>query len=346
MSTVKKTPIAVIGTDSHLKKDNEDLVISCFEQTVGLMNELGIKVFCHGGDFFTTRNAQPEASLRTAKNIFQMFNGISYWQMPGNHDKTSLDSENSYLDVFDKYCNLITGGSYMDFDEIEDCNVRLHFIPYFKEDGSYKDYLKKALENIDTARKNVLLTHIAVTGVKNNDASEVENSLTSKMFEKFDSVLVGHYHNRSKVGKNIHYIGSMYAGNYGEDNEKGVTVLYNDGSFEYFQLDFPHYVKVVVEAGNKEELKKAKTEHEGSENNVRLVFKGEKTKMEAINKTELEELGFDIKYEDETKIINKQIAEGELIMFNRSNLKEAFAEFCKAGEIKNTAKGEKYLELI
>jgi len=342
---MKKVPIAVIGTDSHLKKDNEDLVISVFKQTVALMKELNVPTFCHAGDFFTARNAQPEGSLRTAKTIYNLFYDEEYdldvYQIPGNHDKTELDSENSYLDVFDKYCNLIKNYNHLDLS-----GVRLHFVPYFKENGSYKDYLKKATKNLHKEKKNILITHIAISGVKNNDGSEVENEITSKLFAKFDTVMTGHYHNRSKVGKNIHYIGSMYAGNYGEDNEKGLTVLYNDGSFEYFQLEFPHYIKVEVKAGNKAALKKVQQEHKDSENHVRLVFKGEKKKLEAVDKVSLEELGFDVKYEDETKIINKQIAEGELIMFNRSNLKEAFTEFCKAGDIKDTATGEYYLEQI
>lgn len=337
----KKQPIAVIGTDSHLKKDNEDLVISVFEQAQELMADLAVDTFCHAGDFFTTRNAQPEASLRTAKKIFKMFSNYNYFQIPGNHDKTELDSENSFLDVFDKYCSLITGTHYVDLD-----GVRVHFIPYFKEDGNYKDYLKKAVKNIDKENFNVLITHIAVSGVKNNDGSEVENTLSSKLFAKFDNVLVGHYHNRSKIGKNIHYIGSMYAGNYAEDNEKGVTVLYNDGSFEYFQLDFPHYVKVVVEAGNKEELKEARTKHAESEDHVRLVFKGEKQKLETINKVELQDLGFDVKYEDETKIIKKKITDDELVVYNRSNLKDAFEKFCEEAEIEDTERGEQYLEVI
>lgn len=341
----KKKPIAVIGTDSHLKKDNEELVISCFQQVKDLMLELNVQTFCHGGDFFTTRNAQPETSLRTAKTIFNMFwedeEDLDYYQIPGNHDKTELDSENSYLDVFDKYCNLIKNYNHLDLD-----GVRIHFIPYFKEDGSYKDYLEKATKNLHKENFNVLITHIAVNGVKNNDGSAVENTLTSILFAKFDSVLVGHYHNRSKIGKNIHYIGSMYAGNYGEDNEKGVVVLYNDGTHEYFQLDFPHYVKVMIDASDKEAIKKAQKDHKDTQNHVRLIFKGEKTKLDTIDKKVFEEQGFDVKYQDETKINNEKIAEDELIIFNRSNLKEAFNTFCETSGIENSEKGEKYLEFI
>ena len=341
----KKTPIAVFGTDSHLKKDNEELVTSCFEQVKALMLEMRINTFCHGGDFFTTRNAQPEASLRAAKKIFNLFiddeEDLDFYQIPGNHDKTELDSENSYLDVFDRYCNLVKGYNHLDLK-----GVRIHFIPYFKEDGSYKDYLKKATQNIDKTLKNVLLTHIAVSGVKNNDGSEVENTLTSKLFAKFDNVFVGHYHNRSTIGENIHYIGSMFAGNYGEDNEKGVVVLYDDASFEYFQLEFPHYIKITVEPGDKDALKKVRTEYKDTENHVRLIFKGERHKLDTVNKAELEEHGFDVKYQDETKINQEQMVEGELIIFNRSNLKEAFDTFCDSSGIVDKEKGKKYLEVI
>lgn len=342
---VKRQPIAVIGTDSHLKKDNEELVINCFKQVRALMLSLQVNTFCHGGDFFTTRNAQPEASLRAAKKIFNLFideeEDLDYYQIPGNHDKTELDSENSYLDIFDKYCNLIKGYNHLDLK-----GVRIHFIPYFKEDGSYKDYLKKATENLDKTRKNVLLTHIAVTGVKNNDGSEVENSLTSKLFAKFDSVLVGHYHNRSQIGSNIHYIGSMFASNYGEDNNKGVTILFNDGTHEHYQLDFPHYIKVQVDANEKKSLKEIQKEYKDTNHHVRLILKGEKSDLETIDKTELQELGFDVKFEDNSIMIDSDISQGELLVFNRSNLKDAFDEFCKNSNIEDSEFGSKYLELI
>lgn len=341
MKNTERKPIAVIGTDSHLKKDNEELVYSCFNQTKQLLDNLKIKTFFHGGDFFTSRNAQPEDSLRKAKEIFQLFDGYDYYQIPGNHDKTKLDSENSYLDVFDKYCTLIKGYDYVDLE-----GVRVHLIPYFKEDVNYSIYLQKTVENIDKSVKNILLTHIAITGVRNNDGSEVENTITPKIFKVFDSVIVGHYHNRSIIGDNIHYIGSMYSGNYGEDNNKGLTVLFSDGSHKHYQLDFPHYLKIEVDVSDKESLREVEEEYKDTLHNIRLILKGEKGKLESIDKSELEEKGFNVKFEDSSIIASKDLSKGELIIFNRSNLKEAFEKFCISSEIKDNSKGLKYLEII
>lgn len=339
--TIGRKPIAVIGTDSHLKKDNFELVFSCFQQAKQVMLDLNIKTFLHGGDFFTTRNAQPEDSLRQAKTIYQLFEGDEFWQIPGNHDKTKLDSENSYLDVFDKYCTLVRNYRFSDLE-----GVRVHFLPYFKEDVNYLSYLEEAVKHIDPSKKNVLLTHIAITGVRNNDGSEVENIVSPKLFKKFDSVLVGHYHNRSQIGSNIHYIGSMFASNYGEDNNKGVTILFSDGTHEHYQLDFPHYIKVQVDANEKKSLKEIQKEYKDTNHHVRLILKGEKSDLETIDKTELQELGFDVKFEDNSIMVDSDISQGELLVFNRSNLKDVFDEFCKSSNIEDSEFGSKYLELI
>ncbi len=305
------------------------------------MKELGVKTLFHGGDFFTSRNAQPEDSLRNAKTIFELFKEEGFFQIPGNHDKTTLDSENSYLDVFDKYCTLIKDTQYVDLE-----SVRIHLVPYFKEDVNYLSYLDRAVKNIDPKMENILLTHIAVSGVRNNDGSEVDNEISPKLFKKFKHVLVGHYHNRSKVGGNVHFIGSMFAGSYGEDNEKGITVLFNDGSFEYFQLDFPHYIKVKIDASDKKTLKEIESEYKETNHHVRLIFQGERGKLESIDKTELGDLGFDVKFEDNSVIADVDISGGELITFNKSNLKEAFKDFCKSSGIKDNKVGLKYLESI
>lgn len=341
MTKISKKPIAVICTDSHLKKDNYELVHSCFCQVKAVMKELDIKTLFHGGDFFTSRNAQPEDSLRNAKTIFELFEEEGFFQIPGNHDKTNLDSENSYLDVFDKYCTLIRDTQFVDIE-----NVRIHLVPYFKEDVNYLNYLDKAVKNINPKMENILLTHVAVAGVRNNDGSEVDNEISLKLFKKFKHCLVGHYHNRSKVGDNVHFIGSMFAGSYGEDNEKGITVLFDDGSFEYFQLDFPHYIKVKIDASDKQALKKIETEYKDTDHHVRLIFQGERGKLESIDKTQLSDYGFDVKFEDNSVVADVDISEGELITFNKSNLKQAFVEFCKNSSIKDNKTGLKYLELI
>jgi DNA repair exonuclease SbcCD nuclease subunit len=64
---------------------------------------------------------------------------------------------------------------------------------------------------------NIMVTHIGFDGVVNNDGSEVESVLKPNKFSRFTRVLVGHYHNASKLGENVYYTGSVYQNNFGED---------------------------------------------------------------------------------------------------------------------------------
>ena len=58
--------------------------------------------------------------------------------------------------------------------------------------------------------------------------------MPAHIFEPFDRVFAGHYHNRTKVaGTRIEYIGSSRQFNFGENEEKGYTILCADGSAEF-----------------------------------------------------------------------------------------------------------------
>ncbi len=333
-----KTPIAVVLTDTHLKKGNEELVTDIFKQAISLCEKLGIDRLFHAGDFFTARNAQPLDVLDAADDIFEMISdaGIVCDIIPGNHDKTDLESKKSYLKQFRKHVNVID-----DYQRIVIGDVAIHFIPYFKENTVYGSKLSKVF--VSKEYKNVLITHIAVTGVKNNDYSEVENDLKPEMFKQFDSILIGHYHNQSQVGDNIFYIGSSYQANYGEDNKKGFIVLYSDGSHEFIKSNFPEYIKVTINASDKKRLKEVQKELAHSKDHVRVVVEGTTEECKSIDKGLLMDLGIDVKFDREESRIQ---ADQEFIAFDRNNIKQYFEEFCEKNQLQNIEMGRKYIENI
>lgn len=58
--------------------------------------------------------------------------------------------------------------------------------------------------------------------------------MPARIFLPFDKVFVGHYHNRTVIPQTrIEYIGASRQHNFGEDEEKGYTVLYTDGTHEF-----------------------------------------------------------------------------------------------------------------
>lgn len=52
--------------------------------------------------------------------------------------------------------------------------------------------------------------------------------LPAKMFEGFDLVLCGHYHNRATISDNIQYIGSSRQMSLEKTIQKGYTILFDD----------------------------------------------------------------------------------------------------------------------
>ena len=185
---------------------------------------------------------------------------------------------------FDRYpaFNLIR--DYKAFDEGE---VAIHMIPFFNEKVTYPHYLKKAVQDASEFpdMQNILITHVAVNGVTNNDGSDVENDLTSKVFKCFDKVLVGHYHNKQTIG-NVHYVGSTHQHNFGEDENKGLTVIYDDCSIEQVRLDVPVYKtnKIDLNTISEDELEQSLKQIKSSNNFEKIKFSGTKEKLAAFDK--------------------------------------------------------------
>src|SRR5690606_9186694 len=99
-----KKPIALILTDTHLKPDNISLVENIFDQAIAKCKELKIDTILHGGDWFNSRTGQPLSVLKATQRIIDKFkdNKIMVAIIAGNHDRTDYDSEDSFLDVFNR----------------------------------------------------------------------------------------------------------------------------------------------------------------------------------------------------------------------------------------------------
>lgn len=342
----KKYPIALLITDTHLHKSNVDLVKNIFNQAIEKCKELKINNIFHLGDFFTSREAQPLLVLKEAKDILLLIrnNNIDMSIIAGNHDKTNLEDELSYIDVIDKDTENIDL-IYNEDSKLYDEKINIIFLPYFKESGSYLTRLNSVSKLIIKNNINILLTHVGVNGVNNNDGSSVENEVKQELFKKFDKVFVGHYHDQQSI-KNIYYIGSAYQSNFGEDELKGFTILYSDGSHEFVQSKFPKFIKEKINIDDKGALKKFEKKYANSTDHIRAILIGEKTKLQSFKKENFIDKGFDVKFEDENLNTNIDISNQEMQIYDRSNIKKAFNKFVELNSIEDFNFGLNYLEKI
>lgn len=339
-------PIGVIITDTHLHKDNIDQVKDIFKQTIKICNDRGINTIFHAGDIFTSRTGQPLAVLIAWREILDLMGNfnIRMHAIAGNHDKTDLESTHSFLDPFRTHPRFEI--SYEE-DVISIDPIGIYMLPYFKENGSYLERLGRLgdMVGVEGIKNNILITHIAVNGVSNNDGSIVDRGLGQELFGRYDSVFIGHYHNQQKIGNNIYYIGSSYPQNYGEDNDKGITILYEDGSHEFVKLSFPefHKYEINVEKLDGKAIKQLAQEKNNSNDNIRIILTGDSSKVKAFDRSTLLDIGIDCKLKsDETVRQIESAVNDEFITFDNSGILVAFKEFCKENKLKEK-EGLKYL---
>lgn len=340
---MSKNVAAVLINDVHLDKNNGELVESIFKQA----EQVCIKNDCYflicSGDVFTNRSAQPLDVLKVFKRILKSLRkkGIAFYSIPGNHDKTNPDSNSSYLDLYNKEMKVINTPSILNINGVD-----FTFIPYYSE-AVWEEYFEEISGKIDQEAVNIMVTHRAFNGVKNNDGSVVETEFKNSKLKIFNKVLVGHYHNASKVGENIYYTGSAYQNNYGETIEdKGFTLIYDDGELEFVESEFIQYLKIVMDINDSEIIRENTALFSNTGHYVRFVFRGKKVDCDKINISELNAVGIEVKFETEEQAQAIEISEAESIMsHNKGTITKDFLKFSS----ENGIKGDKLkygLELI
>lgn len=338
-----KKAIAVLVNDIHLDKSNGDLVKDIFRQIIQVCKDFKTDRIICGGDVFTNRSAQPMICLTDWKEILDMLRKakVCLDVIPGNHDKTDPDDERSYLDVY-SYPEVIL------HRKGESCIIGGHvfvFIPYFTDEKWLEEFKKAdgiresqfAEGDVDEDACSFLITHSGFDGVTNNDGSKVSSIIKPSMFSNYTKVLIGHYHNASKLGDNVYYTGSAYQGNYGESiKDKGFTVIFDNGTIQNIHSRFPQYIKEVVDVNDNEAVKEIIEKYkDDNQNHVRIVFKGKKVDIQKINVAEISKYGIDTKFEsiEENEAVDNSTTEDALCYDKKSIMKD-FIKFCSENNIK------------
>lgn len=325
-------------TDVHLDKGNSHLVKAIFDQLINLCSEVGVSDVICAGDVFTARSGQPLECLSAWQDILGKLReaGIVMHAIPGNHDKTDANDECSYLDVYAGATRYFRLHRVASTEYFADGAVRVDFIPYFGTERWLREL--EELDPFDKFKPNFLVTHMAFNGVRNADGSAVADGIRPADVAKYDVVLCGHYHDRSKVGENIHYIGSAYQNNYGEGIvDKGFAVLYEDGAIEYVRSSFPRYIKETIQASDRETLSNLLEkygEYRG-EDHIRFEFVGKKEELERLDITNIQtQYGIECKFSavETTDAMTGAMGE-DVLNYDVASVTKSFYQFCSENGI-------------
>lgn len=340
-----KKCVGILVNDLHIDKDNSGLVRYIFSQLINLCTDYDTNRIFVGGDVFTNRSGQPLSCLMDWR---EMLNLVEQAEMeihviPGNHDKTDSDDEKSYLDVYsERCCHIYRSGERRLFD-----GIVIAFIPYFKDEKWLEEY-KKVLDDIegnlidgdiDETWPKILITHTGFDGVVNNDGTKVNSIIKPSMFKNWDKVLIGHYHNASKLADNVIYTGSAYQNDYGENiTDKGFTAIFSDGTTKFIPSKFPKYIKEIIDVNDKETLMNLLEKYGDPEREdfIRFVFRGKKEDAHKVNISEIQnKYGIDCKFLSIEENEAVELSENNVTLeYDKKTIVKDFMKFCSDNKIK------------
>lgn len=171
---------------------------------------------------------------------------LKVFVISGNHDSAErIAFGGRLMDKSGIYMSPVYNGKIAPVTLSDDFGeVNVYMLPFIKPSNvrrfypeneivSYTDAVKVAVDsmNIDTEKRNILITHQFVTGAVRTDSEDISvggtDNVDASVFEGFDYVALGHIHRAQKCGNEfIRYSGTplKYSFSEAKDN-KTITVL-------------------------------------------------------------------------------------------------------------------------
>lgn len=330
--------VALLINDIHISRDNIAEFKKNWQEMIDVCKEYNIAEVIVGGDLWQSRSAQTLPVLLAVKEalINAHRNNLVVSLAAGNHDVVDQEAIESYNHIYSEYEDVEI---IDDFDSYDYGDVILHIMRYWPENGSFMDHYQKLCKNIVKDKVNILYIH---EGINGGLAHVSDKELPTNIFEPFDNVLVGHYHDRKKIpGTNVEYIGASRQHNFGEDEEKGYTILFSDGSYKFIKNKVnTRYKTIEVSA---EDVDKVSLE-KNSLYKYRVKVKCTEKQAKQFEKQRLIDMGFNKVEIVTAQTINVEAAaSGIEEKYDKQGIRKEYLLYCDENSI-DSKLGLKYLE--
>lgn len=318
-------PIAIIFNDAHLKTGNEQEVIHSVKHMLTYAKKEGITNLIFAGDLFDSRSFQRQSVLHAFDQILEMINnaGCTLYIFPGNHDKTVYASYDSFLDVYRHYPGVVFNRelSVIDID-----GITITLLPFFSD-----DMLIPMLENAKGT--DVLISHFEMAGSTHLGKTSEKSTINKELLSKWNKTYLGHYHNHHEITKDIVHLPSLRQANFGEDDNKGFSILHEDLSYKIVQGNFKRFKKVVVNINTTSaaDISKLIKTYQNSSDTIRFEFVGDESKLKALDKGQFNDTGIDVKIKYDVKYDYTDVESSLPTIvehYGEDQVREAFKGFC------------------
>jgi DNA repair exonuclease SbcCD nuclease subunit len=195
--------VVVLG-DVHIGARNDSLTftkyhISFFtEQLFPFLKENNIKRVVQLGDIFDRRKFVNFQVLNEWKrHVFDWLleNEIEMDIIVGNHDVyfKNTNDVNSPILLLKEYHNI---NAYVQTTEVMVGGTTVLFVPWINDSN-----VKATMEMVKKTKATVAMGHFEFDGFEMDKGHKHEGGTNSSKFKKFDTVLSGHFHHKSEIGR-------------------------------------------------------------------------------------------------------------------------------------------------
>ena len=342
-------PVAMVLADTHCGKDTTEAFKRNWHEAVSICREKNIKLLFFAGDLVLSRASQTLDILLAIHDVLEKCReaGLDVVMINGNHCKVNQESTRGYCNVFDSFSNVRVVDTVLKTRIAE--NVQVGLVSYFPEQGSFVEKLKE-LEDMafnEPASRRILIIH---EGIRGGLGEPTETELPARIFSRWDKVLVGHYHNRNTIAPNIEYIGSSRQHNFGEDEEKGYTLIYSDGSHEFIKNRVNTRYRVLdvpVERAGLHLMDELREIGADGRYKVKVRVHAPQAAMKSVDKPALLEAGaskVELVADDEEML--ETCSSSLFEKYDSRRIRETYEEFCREKRIEDVAVGLEYLSKI
>lgn len=201
---------------------------------------------------------------------------LQVFVISGNHDSSErIAFASRIMDASGVHMSPVYSGNIEPISMVDEFGtVNIYLLPFIKpvhvrrfcdeEITTYTDAVGYAVSemNVNSANRNVLVTHQFVTGAKCSESEEISvggtDNVDASVFESFDYVALGHIHSPQNCGsEKIRYCGTPLKYSFSEaKDQKSVTVveLCEKGDVTYKTIDLAPMHDLVELRGTYAEL--------------------------------------------------------------------------------------------
>lgn len=336
--------------DLHVSKDNIPEFAANWREALDICRMRSIPQIALGGDLFLSRTAQTLDVLLAVRGALleAAEAGIRVTMAEGNHDLVDQEAILGYCHVFDQHPNVTVIDDFLTLADPA-WDFVLHMMSYFPENGSFTSRLKALCAgSLKAGKLNYLYIHEGIRGAL---AQPSETELPAALFGDFDRVFVGHYHNRTLIkGTAIEYIGSSRQHNFGEDEQKGYTVLYADGRHEFIPNKANIRYRVIDVQAEKVDVHLTDLLDENRADGrcrIKVRVHGDESRLSSVDRKKLYQAGaakVEFVAPDAETISAPET--GILEKFDSRKIRESYEDFCSRKQVEDPALGLSYLQKI